>query len=334
MKFSIILPVYNGGEYLKLCVQSILEQSYTDFDLAILESGSTDGSVEWIESLNDSRIKMYPAQKRLTIEENWGRIISIPRNELMTIIGHDDLLDKNYLQKMDELINRYPDASLYQSHFNFIDDKGLVTRPCKPMNETIYPYELLELFLNSGIDTMGTGFLMRSKDFDNVGGMPIYPKLLFSDMELWQRITFRSFLAVEKTNLFSYRRHAGATTISTDVSLIIAALSKFIDFLNGLKATDTKYAKVIEKNGNNLLRLYCQGLSHKVLRTPKTKRTNESVNSVVNEFRDLGKKLNATGPFEPLEYFKIRIGNVIDNSNFLHDAYLFFRSLLGKPLFR
>ena len=128
MKYSIILPVFNGGEYFKLCVKSILGQSFSDFNLLVLDSGSSDGSIEWIKGLNDNRIKIYPTEKRLTIEENWTRIRSIPRNEFMTIIGHDDLFDKNYLQQMDELINHYPDASLYQSHFRFIDAAGSIMR--------------------------------------------------------------------------------------------------------------------------------------------------------------------------------------------------------------
>ena len=330
MKYSIILPVFNGGEYLKLCVKSILGQTHDVFNLLVLDSGSSDGSIEWIEALNDDRIKIYPTEKRLTIEENWTRIKSISRNEFMTIIGHDDLFDNNYLQMMDELIYRYPDASLYQSHFRFIDGAGSIMRKCKAMNEKIFPPELLKHFLNSSIDTMGTGFIMRSNDFNEVGGMPNYPKLLFADMELWQRLTDKSYLAVEQAELFSYRRHSGATTASTDISVIIQALEKFIDYLSQLSAIDQKYAKLIRNEGNTLLKQNCQGLSHKLLRTPVTQRNNLTVASVIAEFRKLGKKLNTEPAFEPLDHFKIRVGEIIDSSAFLQSAYLSFRSLLKR----
>lgn len=121
MKFSIILPVYNGGGYVKECVKSILSQSVTDFNLHVLDSSSTDGSLEWIRSLNDPRIVFYPAEKKLTIEENWNRITGIPKNEFMTVIGHDDLFHPDYLQKMDELIGKHPKATLYQAHYNYIN---------------------------------------------------------------------------------------------------------------------------------------------------------------------------------------------------------------------
>src|SRR5204862_7663308 len=124
MRFSIILPVKNGGAYVKECVSSILAQTYPAFNLHILENCSTDGTAEWLNTLKDERIIIYPAEKPLTIEENWGRIISIPRNEYMTMIGHDDVLDPNYLEVMNGLIEKYPDASLYQTHFRYIDGKG------------------------------------------------------------------------------------------------------------------------------------------------------------------------------------------------------------------
>jgi glycosyltransferase involved in cell wall biosynthesis len=334
MKYSIILPAFNGGEYLKQCVGSILKQSYVGFNLLVLDSGSTDGSVEWMKSVNDSRIKVHTSSKRLSIEENWSRIISVPKNEFMTIIGHDDLLEKDYLQKMDELIHRHPDASLYQSHFHFIDENGNVIRRCKRMQKNISSDQLLELFLTSSIDTIGTGFIFRSKDFSELGGMPLYPKLLFSDMELWQKLAAKSFLSVEQANLFFFRRHAEATTASTDVTLIIQALNQFVEFLNRLKTTDPKCAGVINKNANTLLMQYCQGLSHKVLRTGKNKRDNISVNRVIDQFRELGRKLNLNPSFEPMEHFRIRLGKIIDGNNFFHQLYLSFRRFFGKPIFK
>src|SRR4030095_13566809 len=107
MKFSIILPVKNGGGYVKECVQSILNQTYTGFNLHILENCSTDGTAQWLQTLKDERIIVYPADKPLSREENWGRILEMAKNDYITMIGHDDLLDKNYLEVLNELILKY-----------------------------------------------------------------------------------------------------------------------------------------------------------------------------------------------------------------------------------
>ena len=135
VKYSIILPVKDGGDYLKECVNSILNQTYPDFTLHVLDNFSTDGTNEWIRSLEDQRVKLYPSDKPLTIEENWSRIKNVEKNEFMTMIGHDDILHRHYLREMDHLIAAHPTASLYQTHYNYIDKDGKVSRNCLPLDE-------------------------------------------------------------------------------------------------------------------------------------------------------------------------------------------------------
>src|SRR5205085_1064171 len=109
-KYSIILPVRNGGEYLKECVDSILGQTLQDFNLIVLDNQSTDGSADWIRSLKSENIVLHESQTSLSIEESWARIVSVPKNEFITMIGHDDLLSKNYLSVIDNLIRQHPKA--------------------------------------------------------------------------------------------------------------------------------------------------------------------------------------------------------------------------------
>ena len=81
-RFSVILPVRNGGNYIKVCVASILAQTYPEFNLVILENCSTDGTPEWLTTLTDPRISVIPAEKPLSIEDNWARILSEPATHL------------------------------------------------------------------------------------------------------------------------------------------------------------------------------------------------------------------------------------------------------------
>src|SRR5580692_7497114 len=147
-KYSIILPVRNGGVYVRECINAILAQTLDDFNLIILDNCSTDGTTEWIASLNDGRIVCHRSAGSLSIEENWGRIKDIPKNEFMTMIGHDDILDPCYLEVMDALIRRHPGASLYQTHFRYIDPKGSTIRLSKPMDERQTAPELTAFILS------------------------------------------------------------------------------------------------------------------------------------------------------------------------------------------
>ena len=141
-KFSFILPVRNGGSYVKECVKSILSQTLTDFNLIVLDNASDDGTAEWLQSLKDERIVIYSSVKSLSIEENWARILTVARNEFMTCIGHDDIVASDYLQIMNALILKHPDASLYLAHFCYIDLKGRKIRSCRPMQEKQDPQEV------------------------------------------------------------------------------------------------------------------------------------------------------------------------------------------------
>lgn len=226
-RYSIILPVHNGGEYVKECVHSILSQTLNNFNLHILDNCSTDGTLQWAQSLTDDRIKIYSAQNSLTIEESWERILHLPKNEFITLIGHDDILSENYLEVMDELISRYPDASLYQAHFNYIDSKGKIIRACTPMKDRENAEEFLTSLLTNNFDIMGTGFMMRAADYDMLGGIPAYPNLLFADFELFVNLARINYKATSLQNCFSFRLHQSTTSVSPDIK-IQQAFERFI----------------------------------------------------------------------------------------------------------
>ena len=169
-KYSIILPVRNGGEYVKDCINTILSQTLQDFNLLVLDNCSTDGTSEWLASLNIEKIIIFPADKPLTIEENWGRIKDISKNEFITLIGHDDLLYPDFLENIDNLIKEFPAAGLYHTQFHFIDAKGKIIRNCKQMPAFFSFNELLGGFLTQSVDSMGTGYVMKAKDWDTLPG--------------------------------------------------------------------------------------------------------------------------------------------------------------------
>ncbi len=329
-KFSIILPVRNGSNHIKECINSILSQTLTNFELVILENCSSDNTPGIISSFDDSRIKVYPADKPLSIEENWQRIKSVSRCEFMTLIGHDDMLGKNYLLHMDELIHLHPAASLYQAHFNYIDAIGIEIGKCKPMEELQVPEKVIYNFLNNKTDLMGTGFMMRSSDYDKSGGIPNYPNLLFADMELWIELSIKSFLAVDSRETFSYRKHPSATTSTSSDAKFVEAFDLLMQYLFRLKKRRPDLAPAIVRESEELLRQYCQGITHRILRTPSKTRKSPPVNKVIDQFRTYGKEMGNN--FEPLDYRNILLGKIVDSNLFLHSLFLLFRKFYKKPV--
>ena len=331
--FSIILPVRNGGELVKECVNSILAQSYTDFNLLILDNVSTDGTLEWVRSVPDDRIKVYPAQKPLSIEENWGRITSIPKNEFITLIGHDDILNSDYLETMHGLISRYPDAGLYQTHFIYIDTKGEKVRSCKSMAAVESVEDFIKNFLTRNIDVMGTGFMMRSKGYDLLGGIPPYPNLLFADFELWINMSKLTYKATSPNECFSFRIHQSTTTVSPDIKFH-RAFERFIYFLNSLKAERESFDIIITKYAGEFLSVYCKSLSHRLLRTPIKKRDRLTVEQFINNCKQYARLLGIEDRFKPGKIFSIRVAKIVDSNVFTRFVFLSFKKIFPKPILK
>ncbi len=332
-KYSIVLPVRNGGEYVKECVNSILAQTLNDFNLHVLDNCSTDGTLEWINSLHDDRIIITPSAKSLTIEENWARVLTVPKNEYLTLIGHDDLLAKNYLEVMDELISRHPDASLYQAHFNFIDSKGKIIRKCQPMVEIENAADFLAGLLTNTFDIMGTGFMMRSRDYDAIGGIPAFPNLLFADFVIFLSLSRINYKAASSENCFSFRLHQSTTAVSSPVKFI-KALEQFIYFLKSLKTQDKALNKVIQKDSPAFLLFYCKGLSHRLLRTPLGMRDNLTVKEFIAKCETYAQTLAPGNTFKPLSVFSIWLAKVLDSSFIGRKLFLGFKKLYSRPVLK
>lgn len=318
-KFSILLPVRNGGEYLKECVSSILSQTRGDFNLHILDSGSTDGTINWLKVLDDERIIIHLTDEPLSIEANWARIATIKKNEFMTIIGHDDLLLPDYLRIMDGLIEKYPDASLYQSHFSFINAAGTELRKCQFMQGSLSAREFLSAEINETLDSMGTGYMMRSRDYDALGGIPTrYPNLIFADYELWMKLIMKGYLAISEEEGFCYRVHDSASRI-TNGEHYAEAFGHYINFLQDCKNQDPEIADAIGQLGKKFLMNFCERLSHRILKTEKKNRT-ITAGIFIDRCRDYAALLIPGQSFRPLSKPRILAARCLDNP-------------FGRPLF-
>ena len=264
-KFTVVLPVRNGGTYVHECVASILGQTRGDFDLLILENGSTDGTAEWLAGLADPRIRVVPAPTPLSIEQNWGRILTTERSEFMTIIGHDDVLEPHFLETIAQLVDEHPDAAVYQTHFRIIDKDGAVVRFCRPIPARETAAEYLSGRLCWTKDIFGTGYVFRSADYDRVGGIPLYHRLLYSDDALWLRLMTGSWKACDLGAHFSVREHVRSVSRSVTMIDQLQALERHRTFLDALAQSDAAVATVMERYGPQYFAEYCLGIHAAVL---------------------------------------------------------------------
>jgi glycosyltransferase involved in cell wall biosynthesis len=248
-RFTVVLPVHNGGRYLPECVDSILAQSYGDLALEILENGSTDGTAEWLGAVRDSRVRVRTASRALPIELNWRRAAAVEKGEYLLFVGHDDRLDPDYLAIVDELIRRCPDAALFTTHFRLIDARGRVLRPCRPMPARETMAELLASRLAYRRDMTGMGVVVRSSAYDAVGGMPAFEGLAHADDVLWLGLLDGSWKATAPDEAYSYRLHAASAFHSLPWRPAVAAVERYAGFVESLSETRGDVCEVWRRLG-------------------------------------------------------------------------------------
>ncbi|ANH80763.1 hypothetical protein A8C56_07015 [Niabella ginsenosidivorans] len=324
-QFSIILPVKNGGRYVKECIQSVLAQTYTRFNFIILDNNSTDGTTEYIRSLKDPRIILHRSEKDLEMAANWNRALSVPTNPFITFIGHDDVLYANYLEAMHCLIRQYPEASIYQTHFQYINKDGRPVRPCQPMPETMDAAAFLEGEFKQTIDSMGTGYLFRAADFIRCGGFDAaYPNLLFADYQLFVSLTARSFIAVSPQTCFSYRLH-NSLSISTNVDRYRVAFDRYIHFLNRLRQSSAQAQEAINTSGADFLMFYCRSLSHRLAKSPVKERY--TAGRFIGDCKRYAALLGIPEKFRPYADPTLLLAAFLDSNRFTGRLYRLMRGI-------
>jgi len=232
-QFSIVIPVYNGANFIASAMDSVLAQGYKDFNLIVLENHSSDATIDIVSGYKDKRIILVTSQRTLSIEENWARILDLELNDYLTILSHDDLFHPDFLDKMSTLIQDMPQASVYQSHFYLIDEKGQKIRCCQPIPKVESGEEFLHALHRFERDSFGTGYVVRSSDYKQMGGFPPLPRLLYADDYTWYKLASLSYKVCHPEHLFSYRIHMSSASNTMDLDTLNIASQRFVQLLSG-----------------------------------------------------------------------------------------------------
>jgi len=123
-KVSIGLPVYNGEQFLKEAIDSILAQTYEDFELVICDNASTDSTAEIIQSYNDSRIKYHRNDTNMGAAWNYNRVFELSQGEYFKWAAHDDLIGPDFLKECVKVLDDNPSAVVAYTQVKAIDENG------------------------------------------------------------------------------------------------------------------------------------------------------------------------------------------------------------------
>ena len=129
-RVSIGLPVYNGEEFLAQSIESVLAQTFTDFELIISDNASTDRTVEIAESFatDDERVRVIHNTENRGAAWNYNHVFDVATAPLFRWHAHDDYFEPELLERLVDALDDEPDAVLAHSWTRFIEDDGTTLR--------------------------------------------------------------------------------------------------------------------------------------------------------------------------------------------------------------
>ena len=237
-KYSVIMPLYNKAPYVRKALESIMTQTFTDFELIIVDDGSTDGSADICEEFikqqptSDSSLK---GEELSSIEgpvdvhrtPNGGRLhlirqanagVAAARNrgvaeshgEFLCFLDADDWWEPTFLEEMDKLITEYSNAGIYCTNYIYYKPGKTHVAIKHPTGYMNYP----ETYLHGEMPVWTGATCMPRRVFDEMGGFPVGIKL-GEDFLLWAKTAIKYKVAFCEKPLAYYNNDVPSSLRAT-----------------------------------------------------------------------------------------------------------------------
>lgn len=214
--FSVIIPLYNKAPYVRKALDSVFAQTYKDFELIIVDDGSTDNSADVVRELVIGNSKLVNDQFRLISQPNAG--VAAARNngvaashgEYVCFLDADDWCEPTYLEEMDKLILEYPNAGLYAT--NYVYYKPGKTHVALKLDRGYMNYP--DAYLHGAMPVWTGAACMPRRVFDEMGGFPVGIKI-GEDFLLWAKTALHYKVAFCEKPLAYYNNDVPASLRAT-----------------------------------------------------------------------------------------------------------------------
>ncbi len=201
---SMVMPVYNRAEYLKKSIQSILNQTFKDFEFIIVNDGSADNSIDIIKSFNDPRIKIFENDKNRGIVYSRNRGLSEAKGEFISMFDSDDIAVPNKLEIQLDFLKNNPDFAMVGSWVRWIDEHNNFLK--NKWKLTAKPEKIPAIMLFRNYFVQSTVVIRKnaipdgkySEGFDIV-----------EDSKMWFDVALKHKVANIQKYLVYYRVHSG-----------------------------------------------------------------------------------------------------------------------------
>lgn len=225
---SVCIPVYRGEQFLAETIRSVLDQTYRDFELVVLDNASPDDSGRIARSFGDHRIRVETNLTTLSQPENWREAVRLCRAPLIKLVCADDLLHPRCLEYQVGPMEADPGLAVVAARRHMIDERSRVLVPRRGLiglTGVRSSVEVARHVVRSGANPIGEpgGVLFRRAHYFAVGGWRPDHRFVM-DLDLWIRLLQHGeFLGLPET-LAAFR--IGQDSLSADNETTIYAEQK------------------------------------------------------------------------------------------------------------
>lgn len=205
-KISVLMPVYNGEIYLRESINSVLNQTFTDFEFIIIDDGSTDSTWEILTTYTkqDPRIKLFKNEQNIGLTNSLNKGLNLAKGEYIARQDADDVSLPKRFEKQTELLDNSPETILVSCDIDTIDSEGRligkIQRSCDPK---LVPWYLL--FYNHVAGHSQVMFRRKPVlDLDGYSHVNRYSE----DYELWSRLAQIGDIVILPEALLQQRMHS------------------------------------------------------------------------------------------------------------------------------
>jgi len=214
---SVCVPAYNNEMFIRDAIQSVINQTYQNWEMIISDDASKDATLAIIKTFHDSRIVLFENKVNLGLGGNWNKVVQNAKGTFVKLLCGDDLLAPDCLEKQVAIFlsDKGKELSLIISYRNIIDEKGkiLMSRKFPVKAGFINSSKAMRLNFLFGTNIIGEPAvgLFRLSAFSEIGYYDASNSYLI-DLDFWFRLLLTGNLYVIPKPLASFRISKGAMT--------------------------------------------------------------------------------------------------------------------------
>ncbi len=232
---TIITPTFNHEQYIGECIQSVLRQTLKDWEMIIIDDGSTDRTPDIIRRYGDSRIISIRKGHRGIdyLGENYNHALKISKGEYILILEGDDFIPPNRIELQ---LSSFEDESVVLSHgrYAYVFQNKIIIYPSPFKNDILKNQPIgsaLKVFLH-GFNPIGTQSVMiRKSSLQEIGGFTQPKYLPLVDYTTWMKLALRGNFAFIPEILGFWRRHPLSITINKNSQIFVGFIKYCDEFI-------------------------------------------------------------------------------------------------------